>query len=67
MTELEELAEETRGWWHVWPGVAGLVYARRDRHSPVVVLRAGSPAHLREQIVNWETRHPQWPQRGADW
>jgi hypothetical protein len=37
--------------WHTWPGVlAGVVYARRPRSSPPLVVRAASPAGLRQAI-----------------
>jgi hypothetical protein len=40
--------------WHVWRGVAGLLYARRPRSSPPKVARAKDPATLRERIINAE-------------
>lgn len=36
--------------WHVWRGVSGLVYARRPRTSPPVVVRAEDAVELRDQI-----------------
>jgi hypothetical protein len=36
--------------WHVWRGVSGLVYARRPRTSPPVVVRAEDAVDLRDQI-----------------
>ncbi len=36
--------------WHVWRGVCGLVYARRPRTSPPLVVRADNPADLLTQI-----------------
>jgi len=47
------LAEAERDYpgWHAWPGVlAGVVYARRPRSSPPLVVRAISPAELRHAI-----------------
>jgi hypothetical protein len=47
------LAEVERDYpgWHAWPGVlAGVVYARRPRSSPPLVVRAVSPAALRRAI-----------------
>jgi hypothetical protein len=47
------LAEVERDYpgWHAWPGVlAGVVYARRPRSSPPLVVRAISPADLRHAI-----------------
>ncbi len=38
-------------YWHVWRGVAGLLYASRMRSSPPKVVRAKDPADLREQIM----------------
>ena len=40
--------------WHVWRGVAGLLYARWPRTSPPVVVRAKDPAALREAIISAE-------------
>jgi hypothetical protein len=37
--------------WHAWPAaLAGLVYARRPRTSPPMVVRATSVGQLREEI-----------------
>jgi hypothetical protein len=37
--------------WHAWPGtLASLVYARRPRTSPPLVVRAASVDQLRDQI-----------------
>jgi hypothetical protein len=36
--------------WHVWRGVCGLVYARRPRTSPPVVVREEDVVELRDQI-----------------
>jgi hypothetical protein len=37
--------------WHAWPAaLAGLVYARRPRTSPPLVVRATSVDQLRDQI-----------------
>jgi hypothetical protein len=36
--------------WHVWQGVAGLLYARRPRTTPPIVVRATDPVGLRERI-----------------
>jgi hypothetical protein len=41
--------------WHVWPGVCGLVYARRPRTSPPLVVRAITPTDLRHAIEAAET------------
>jgi hypothetical protein len=40
--------------WHVWRGVGGLVYARRPRTSPPIVLRAADAKDLRDQISRAE-------------
>ena len=40
--------------WHVWRGVCGLVYARRPRTSPPLVVRADSPVNLLAQIRHAE-------------
>jgi hypothetical protein len=42
--------------WHVWRGVSGLVYARRPRTSPPVVVRAEDAVDLRDQIRRLEGR-----------
>jgi hypothetical protein len=37
--------------WHAWPAaLAGLVYARRPRTSPPLVVRAASVNQLRHEI-----------------
>ena len=40
--------------WHVWRGVCGLVYARRPRTSPPLVVRAENAVELRVQIKRAE-------------
>jgi hypothetical protein len=42
--------------WHVWRGVGGLLYARRPRTSPPVVVRAEDAVDLRDQIKRAESR-----------
>jgi hypothetical protein len=42
--------------WHVWRGVAGLLYARRPRTSPPKIVRAKDPVTLRERVLQAETR-----------
>ena len=42
--------------WHVWRGVSGLVYARRPRTSPPLVVRAENPADLLAQIRRAEDK-----------
>jgi hypothetical protein len=44
--------------WHVWRGVCGLVYARRPRTSPPLVVRADSPVDLLAQIRQAEGKTP---------
>jgi hypothetical protein len=36
--------------WHVWRGICGLVYAKRPRTSPQVVVRGEDAVDLRDQI-----------------
>lgn len=36
--------------WHTWEGVFGLLYARRPRTSPPMVVRAVTPNALRHAI-----------------
>ena len=52
------LAEIERDYprWRAWPGVlAGVVYARRPRSSPPLVVRAITPTGLRHTIEAAET------------
>jgi hypothetical protein len=42
--------------WHVWRGVCGLVYARRPRSSPPLVVRAANPVDLLVQIRRAEDK-----------
>jgi hypothetical protein len=42
--------------WHVWLGVCGLVYARRPRTSPPVVVRGEDTVDLRNQMRRAEGR-----------
>jgi hypothetical protein len=53
---LEEIAAEFPR-WHVWQGIAGLVYARKPLTSPPVVVRAEDATDLRDQIRGWEGNH----------
>jgi hypothetical protein len=57
------LTDETPDWWpyaqqfphwHVWRGVAGLLYARRSRSSPPKVVRGKDCAALRDRIIRAE-------------
>ena len=59
VTRQEALEENAPDWWpyapefpdwHVWRGVAGLLYARRPRSSPPKVVRGKSAGDLRDQI-----------------
>ena len=58
-TRQEATREEVPAWWpyatefphwHIWRGVGGLVYARRPRTSPPVVVRGENVLDLRDQI-----------------
>jgi hypothetical protein len=40
--------------WEAWQGVSGLFYARRRKHSPPVVLSAGTVQALAGLIRAWE-------------
>jgi len=40
--------------WECWTGIAGLLYARRRRSSPPVVLRDVTGEGLTRQIRAWE-------------
>lgn len=59
--------DETPGWWpyaaefpywHVWRGVAGLLYARRPRSSPPMVVRATTAAGLARAVAARENGAP---------
>jgi hypothetical protein len=61
----EALREDVPDWWpyaaefphwHVWRGVCGLVYARRPRISPPVVVRGEDAVDLRDQIRRAESK-----------
>jgi hypothetical protein len=63
----EALHEEVPDWWpyaaefprwHVWRGVSGLVYARRPRTSPPLVVRGEDAVDLRDQIRRAEGNMP---------
>jgi hypothetical protein len=40
--------------WHVWRGIAGLLYARRLMSSPPRVVRSQDPVELLDQIKRAE-------------
>jgi len=42
--------------WHVWRGVGGLMYARRPRTSPPVVVRGEDTEDLRAEMRRAEER-----------
>jgi hypothetical protein len=42
--------------WHVWRGVCGLVYARRPRTSPPLVVRGEDAVDLRDEIRRAESK-----------
>jgi hypothetical protein len=53
------LAEVDRDYpgWHAWPGVlGGLLYARRPRSSPPLVVRSTTTEGLRQAIEAAETQ-----------
>jgi hypothetical protein len=47
--------------WECWAGVAGLLYARRQRTSPPVVLRDVTTDGLARQVAHWEHQHTHHP------
>ena len=57
---LEEVADwfgrPDKGGWQTWRGGGGILYARRPRSSPPVVLRAATPWGLRDAIRQWGQR-----------
>lgn len=42
--------------WYVWRGVCGMVYARKPRSSPPIVVRGEDVIDLRDQISRVEGR-----------
>jgi hypothetical protein len=51
---LAEIASDYPG-WSAWPGtVAGVLYARRPRTSPPLVVRAATTERLRQAIEDAE-------------
>jgi len=51
---LARVAAETG--WQTWVGVGGVLYARRPKSSPPMVVRAASPEALAEAIETAESR-----------
>lgn len=49
---LARVAAETA--WETWVGVGGVLYARRPRSTPPIVVRAASPGALAEAIERAE-------------
>jgi hypothetical protein len=45
--------------WEAWRGVSGLLYARKRRSSPPVVLRDVSADGLARKVADWEREHSQ--------
>jgi hypothetical protein len=45
---LARIAAETG--WHTWAGVGGILYARRPKSSPPMMVRAATPEALAEAI-----------------
>ena len=45
-------------YWHFWPGVTGLLYAQRRRHSPPVTRRDTDLDGLWRQVAAWEAGNP---------
>lgn len=43
--------------WHLWIGIAGLRYARRNLTSPAAVVRGEDWTALRDEIRGWEGTH----------
>jgi len=37
--------------WHCWRGIGGILYARRPKSSPPIVVRAADPGQPREAIA----------------
>jgi hypothetical protein len=53
---LAEIASDYPG-WRAWPGtVAGVLYARRPRTSPPLVVRAATTSQLRQAIEDAERK-----------
>jgi hypothetical protein len=61
MTAPDQDLDEIRGefpHWHVWRGIAGILYARRMLSSPPRVVRAETPAQLHAAILAETARRP---------
>jgi hypothetical protein len=43
--------------WECWTGIGGILYARRRKSSPPVVLRAASAHELGAMVAEWEAAH----------
>ena len=56
---LDQIAHRWSGWYG-WIGVNGLLYARRPRTSPPVVVRAGNIADLHQLVEEAEARMARW-------
>jgi hypothetical protein len=54
---LRELYGKLPRGWECWTGISGLLYARRRRSSPPVVLRDVSVDGLARQVADWEREH----------
>lgn len=50
---IDAISEEFPGWF-AWPGVVALLYARRPRSSPPMVVRSPTLDGLRKAIENME-------------
>lgn len=50
MITMEEV-KEAHPWWHLWVGVAGIKYARRNLSSPPIVVRGETWDEIKKQIV----------------
>ena len=63
---LDDVRGEFAG-WHVWKGIAGLVYGRLLNSSPPVVVRAENALALRDQISQVEGSRDKYgrPQRAV--
>jgi hypothetical protein len=42
--------------WHVWRGINGLLYGRRAKSSPPLIVRGEDPAEIRDLMLVAESR-----------
>jgi hypothetical protein len=53
-TQVRELAEQLPLGWECWAGVAGLLYARRRKSTPPIVVRGVTVAEVVAKVAEQE-------------